>query len=493
MGHISTVKQSVIERVLVDYTGTTTSDGNVGATTLVDSNLTVDYDGKRVIVATGSAVGESGTILGDTSGGTITVTSAFSTQILSNVRYHIITDIPASVELDSIKGSGWVTGQDLETIDTNLDAVLDDTQTSGVVVNTHTATGKGEINAEVDTALNTAIPASPTTDSVNERVAALDDHVTADYGSSEKTAIAHLQTDITSTHMGYLDAAVSTRATPAQVNTQVDGALDTAIPGSPTANSINERIKTLDDNYTDTRAGYLDNVNNSSLANVVVDGTSYVEARIKATDDIDLSTTQKASVNTEVDTALNTAVPTSPIANSINERIKTLDDNYTATRAGYLDQLDFDLDARLGTPATDVSADIATVDGIVDNILLDTQIRVTQGGSKSISGSATKYLHIDSGTNGAEILSVAIEGLIGHAWTLGIYVPAADAEAATQAKSKRDSISYAAADTTGGLLSPFAMPFDCYLDFTNSGTDDTIDQVTVTYRSRGALTLTWET
>jgi len=33
----------------------------------------------------------------------------------------------------------------------------------------------------------------------------------------------------------------------AQVNTEVDNALDTAIPGSPTANSINERIKAIDD------------------------------------------------------------------------------------------------------------------------------------------------------------------------------------------------------------------------------------------------------
>tara|TARA_R100001530_G_scaffold107627_1_gene75290 strand:- start:545 stop:1042 length:498 start_codon:yes stop_codon:yes gene_type:complete len=33
----------------------------------------------------------------------------------------------------------------------------------------------------------------------------------------------------------------------AQIRTEVDDALDTAIPGSPAANSINERIKTIDD------------------------------------------------------------------------------------------------------------------------------------------------------------------------------------------------------------------------------------------------------
>ncbi len=46
----------------------------------------------------------------------------------------------------------------------------------------------------------------------------------------------------------------------AQVNAEVDGALNTAIPGAPTADSINERIKTLDDAYTAARAVFLDNI-----------------------------------------------------------------------------------------------------------------------------------------------------------------------------------------------------------------------------------------
>jgi len=46
---------------------------------------------------------------------------------------------------------------------------------------------------------------------------------------------------------GNVDVVVSTRATPAQVNDEVDSALNTAIPGSPTADSINERIKAMDD------------------------------------------------------------------------------------------------------------------------------------------------------------------------------------------------------------------------------------------------------
>jgi len=46
---------------------------------------------------------------------------------------------------------------------------------------------------------------------------------------------------------GNVDVVVSTRATPAQVNDEVDSALNTAIPGSPTADSVNERIKAMDD------------------------------------------------------------------------------------------------------------------------------------------------------------------------------------------------------------------------------------------------------
>jgi hypothetical protein len=53
---------------------------------------------------------------------------------------------------------------------------------------TWNATALASINAEVDTALNTAIPGSPTADSVNQRVAAIDDLVQAS-GSGDLAAI----------------------------------------------------------------------------------------------------------------------------------------------------------------------------------------------------------------------------------------------------------------------------------------------------------------
>jgi len=140
---------------------------------------------------------------------------------------------------------------------------------------------------------------------------------------------------------------------------------------------------------------------------------------------------------------------------------------------------------RIGAPAgASISADIAAV-------TLDTQIRVIQSGAQAILAAATEWLHIDSGTNGAEILSIAIAGINSHDWTLAIYVPSADAVAAPAADDKRDTIDYLAADLEGGLLKPFGIPFNAYLQFTNDGANDQIDQVTITYRSRGVLTLTW--
>ncbi|MBA7704518.1 hypothetical protein ES703_113332 [subsurface metagenome] len=84
--------------------------------------------------------------------------------------------------------------------------------------------------------------------------------------------------------------------------------------------------------------------------------------------------------------------------------------------------------------------------------------------------------------------------MVGADWTLDVYVPAEDAAGATAAGDKRDTIAYVNTDNEGGLLSPLAIAYDCYLDFTNNsgGPDDDIDQVIVMYRSRGTLTLTWE-
>lgn len=52
--------------------------------------------------------------------------------------------------------------------------------------------------------------------------------------------------------------------------------------------------------------------------------------------------------------------------------VDDLEGRLTATRAGYLDELDFDLDARLGTPVADLATDIAGIKIVADNIETDT-------------------------------------------------------------------------------------------------------------------------
>lgn len=97
----------------------------------------------------------------------------------------------------------------------------------------------------------------------------------------------------------------------ADVNTQVDGALNTVIPGSPTAGSINERVATLDDNYTATRAGYLDELGSTNIP-------------------------------ADVDTVLS---------------------RLTATRAGYIDEL---AAANLPTDISNLDTKLTTIDSNID-------------------------------------------------------------------------------------------------------------------------------
>lgn len=88
-----------------------------------------------------------------------------------------------------------------------------------------------------------------------------------------------------------------------------------------------------------------------------------------------LTTAAKAEVNAEVDTALNTAIPGSPTADSINQRILAIDDLTQAGGAGDLAAVladTADIQPKIGTPAgASLAADIATVDTVADGIQTD--------------------------------------------------------------------------------------------------------------------------
>ena len=89
------------------------------------------------------------------------------------------------------------------------------------------------------------------------------------------------------------------------------------------------------------------------------------DVNVESIDDIDAPTTWKASINTEVDNALNTAIPGSPTSGSINERVKTLDEDWAD--GGRLDLI---IDAILADTGTDgVAVSSGTINSIADGLL----------------------------------------------------------------------------------------------------------------------------
>ena len=177
------------------------------------------------------------------------------------------------------------------------------------------ATAKADVNAEVDGALDTAIPVTPTADSVNERVKRLEEDVT--------TARAG--------NLDNLDAQVSTRTAPADSQT-INMAQTTPI--TPTADTVGEALRFAHQGIPNAGPG-----TNGGLgtvdANNRIAGIQGTKNTLDALNDLGA-----AQVNTEVDGALNTAIPVTPVADSVNERLKRLEEDVTPARAANLDNLD---------------------------------------------------------------------------------------------------------------------------------------------------------
>jgi len=203
------------------------------------------------------------------------------------------------------------------------------------------------VDTEVDESLNKAIPDSPTTGSIFERIKTLDDNYTPARAAK----------------LDNLDAAVSSRATPSQVRNEIDaefterGAtasrfanldnLDATVSSRATPSQVRSEVSDeLDDRgATSSRFAKLDNLDAAiSSRQPDVGLTSTHVSRIDATIS---SRATPSDVNTQVHNRLNTAIPSSPTTGSIYERIKTLDDNYTAARAAKLDNLDASVSSRL--------------------------------------------------------------------------------------------------------------------------------------------------
>lgn len=85
--------------------------------------------------------------------------------------------------------------------------------------------------------------------------------------------------------------------------------------------------------------------------------------------EIDANETKIDAVDTVADSILSEVQNATYGLSAIKVLVDDLESRLTVARAAYLDELDFDLDGRLGTPAgASLAADIATIDTIVDAI-----------------------------------------------------------------------------------------------------------------------------
>ena len=162
----------------------------------------------------------------------------------------------------------------------------------------------------------------------------------------------------------------------AQVNAEVDTALNTAIPGGPTANSINERLATMDDAYTAARGAFLEEL---AAANLPADVDTLL-TRVTAA-------VALASVCTEGRLAeLDGANLITDVANN-NTALSTLTTRLSALRAGYLDEL-----AAANLPA-DIAALPTTAEvnaEVVDCLNTDTYVEPVQGTPPATASLAAK-------------------------------------------------------------------------------------------------------
>lgn len=252
---------------------------------------------------------------------------------------------------------GFVT--EIEDLNTNVDTILVDVAEIGTATDTDIATdianvaaqivalndlSAANVNTEVDSALNTAVPEPPTAKAITDIL-----HKDGSFTYAKATDSLEAIRDI-------IDALnnIST----SDVNTQVDAALNTAVPEPPTANALTD-ILHKDGSFT------FDNTTDSLEAiRDVIDALNNIST---------------ADVNTQVDAALDTAVPTGPTARSINDMMEK---NSSGTFDDSTDSLEAISD-KVGVPSLNFLVGESTPS--VNDHILDTLLAV---GGHNLASSA---------------------------------------------------------------------------------------------------------
>lgn len=197
-------------------------------------------------------------------------------------------------------------------------------------------------------------------------------------------------TGLGDTRLANLDASVATRATVSDVADALStahgaGAWDTAAPS----------------------AGDVASAVWSAVTRTLTAGTN-------------LNNLSASDVLTQVLAALDTAIGASPTAGSVNERVKTIDDAYTAARAALLDRLDATVTSRAATgeaatavgtlhdfdPATETVTVGTNNDKTGYSLAADQAVNVTKVGGTGVTGPSDLKADVSALATAANLATV---------------------------------------------------------------------------------------
>ncbi|KKN14781.1 hypothetical protein LCGC14_0992670 [marine sediment metagenome] len=175
--------------------------------------------------------------------------------------------------------------------------------------------------------------------------------------------------ELLDTIAGYLTTEIADILT--DTGSTLPGLLSTIQTDLDNPSQYMANLTTLETRLSAARAGYLDELAAANLPTDVagiqtdldnaVDGLGALKALIDAIPTVMVGTNNAA------------------LAASWTAALATALAAYTAVRGGYLDELDFDLNARLGSPAgASLAADLVTIDNFVDN--LEGRLTATRAG-----------------------------------------------------------------------------------------------------------------
>ena len=353
--------------------------GAAGGVFIAGTNAATSVTTALTANITGNLSGSVGSVTGNVAGSTASVTNG----VTLAASQHVIVDSGTVTTLTNLPAipANWLTGTGTDaTAVTKIQAGLATPTniTAGTittVTNLTNAPTAGDLTAAMKASVTTAVPTATAigTDAAGKVLVTPAQKIVTD---ASGYTTANINGDLTATMKSSVTAAVPTAAaigTDAASKVLVTPANKLATDGTGRVTVGTNADKT---GYTAStvsdKTGYSLTVTPPTAAEVagvilatpsqkiVTDANGYTTSNLTG----DLTATMKSSVNAEVDTALNTVIPGSPVAGSINAVVTEIDANTVSTQT-------------LAAGVTGFSA----IDTVVDLIKADSTSILTQVGT----------------------------------------------------------------------------------------------------------------